>query len=146
MKKTRAKIFLVVTLFPLLVLFQNCGNTKLEPEDTDLDSNLNEEGSINFFKEKRPDLICGEEGYAFLMRNYITQNCSSCHTKGGFNDLRPLADTDLQKAFQSALGVNRDEWTAFTTANALCYPDCNLDKEGEVFKGIMEWYDNKVCP
>ena len=125
------------------MLFQNCAR---QP-DTFGQSSEQEYSlpEINYFKETRPTLICGKDGWAFMQRNYISTNCSGCHYQGAPNRTQ-FAGLDLDNAFTNAKSVSKDSWHKFTTQNAFCYPNCDLNQNGDVYKGLMEWADHKDCP
>lgn len=147
------KSILVALGLMLVVLGQNCAKSPSAADSVNQSSNLPGPGGlrpIDFFKETRPALLCGQEGYAFLMRNYIVNACASCHTKdvqSTFNTF-PFADsTDIPNSYFWGRSISEQQWIDRTTNNALCGPECNLSKDGEVYQGLLEWLKNRMsCP
>lgn len=131
----------------ITVAFQNCS---VESRTGMLDSRARFQSppglpAINYFKETPPPLICGKSGWAYLMRNYISRNCSSCHYSGSFAPT-PFADTNLDTAYNNAQWISDTQWHTFTTQNKFCVPNCDIVPEGEVYQGLMEWSHHVNCP
>lgn len=109
---------------------------------SDSDSAAGEESSdINQLKNPKPEVVCGESGYEYLMEEYLFENCVGCHAQNGFAQ-PPLADRDLTLSYEAALPVAKNKFLEAISENPLC-GDCNLETTGEVYQAIEEWIDNR---
>ena len=106
-----------------------------------VENNSSSTNDINHLKNPPPEKVCGEEGYSYLMDEYLRENCVGCHADGGFAE-PPMAAGDISVAYQAALFIPKDKFIESVTENRLC-GDCNLDAEGEVFKVLEEWIDSR---
>lgn len=102
--------------------------------------------SVNRWTTIPPSKICGPSGYNFLISQYIGPNCASCHSPGSFTNM-PFVDTNLASAISSALSLGEARFLAKCVSNNFCGPYCNLDPKGEVYSGIVEWFNSpNTCP
>jgi hypothetical protein len=113
--------------------------------------NCGEGGSVSSTSSAEPleipDPVCGPDGYAFIMKNYFTKYCTSCHTKSGFNP--KFADpADMENSFNVSLGIIRSKLIQSITENSFCRNDgCNLDTEDPLYKAIDQWTTMRYsCP
>jgi hypothetical protein len=97
---------------------------------------------INKLKNPRPSLIRGQEGYAYLLDEYLFEHCAACHGTNSFVDM-PFASTDLGIAYEDALRYTAPNFLDSVSDNRFCGPDCNLDPDGEVYQAISEWLRNR---
>lgn len=135
--------------FIVLFLYQNCQKAPSSEGESPSMVYRAPPGlpAINYFKEEPPSpLICGPNGWAFLMRNYISKNCSACHSKDSFTKGRAFADANLELAYSEARWITKSQWHQFTIKNDFCYPNCDIVTDGEIYQGLMQWADNEICP
>ncbi len=138
--------------FAVLLPFQNCGSGfqvegagKTVAASSGTGAPTSTIDDINIPKEVKPALLCGEDGYNYLRRNYINKNCAACHDDKAL--AYPLfGRSDSSLAFQTAKGITDEKWHKTTTENAFCYPNCNLSTSGQMYKAIQEWLKNRNCP
>lgn len=137
------RLFLVTGAVGLLLLgYNNCG---APPQKTTTETNQSSGSApnpINFLKTPRPALIQGKDGYNYILTEYIRPQCGSCHQANSSNFIYIGAD-DLNTAYFAAMGYSKETFLKSVSNNRFCGKDCNLDPQGEVYKAIAEWLDNK---
>ncbi len=151
-KKIILRFFAIFAI--LMMAFQNCSPSKLKMKSHNSNSQPsvsptatpNEFTAINYFTEDPPELICGEEGYEFLMNQYILNHCASCHNSTGFAPRKFAQPGNVNASYREAQRANEDRFITGVLEGPFCGPTCNLDEDGEVFQGIKEWLENKTCP
>ncbi len=100
---------------------------------------------INIPSEKKPALVCGEDGYNYLRRTYINKNCAACHDDKAL--AYPLfGRSDSSLAYQTAKGISDEKWHKTVTQNSFCFPNCNLSSTGQMYMALEEWLKNRNCP
>ena len=152
--KTLIKSGVISAVLILIGFFNNCSSYNSEESSTENGSNTggnNNHSSAfveaDYLKTDKPDLLCGEGGYEYLLNEYFRVHCAVCHEKGGdfspaFAD--PIETTD---SYFAARYIDREVFLNTITNNSFCGKECSLNKEGETYKAIVEWLDNKwVCP
>ena len=150
--KLRIKLGLLVFGFVIMGLFNNCGSpeSKEASDGTGTGNASHIEGGFvdaDYLTEEKPDLLCGQEGYAYLLKEYIGVHCAVCHDRtGGFEPYFAQND-DPSDSYYKALYINEEVFVETVTENRFCGKECSLNKEGETFKAIEEWLENKwACP
>lgn len=150
MKQAQSKILIAsLFIFSLISFFQNCAPPpKTSSAENNTSTYVAPPGlpAINYFKEPRPALLCGPDGWAYLQRNYIDKNCAGCHYQGSVVNSFSFGDRNINISFNNAKLITKSQWHTFTTRNGFCYPNCDILPEGEVYHGLMEWADNHDCP
>jgi hypothetical protein len=139
-------------VFILIGFFNNCSSYNSEEGSAEKSSSGNNTNSTDFvdadyLKTDKPNLLCGEEGYEYLLNEYFRVHCAVCHEKGG--DFSPaFADpVETTDSYFAARYIDREVFLNTITNNSFCGKECSLNKEGETYKAIVEWLDNKwVCP
>lgn len=153
----------VFVMFSVLFLM-SCGlDTKEEPlennsvgQDVQNTPTVQQLPPVNYFTKARPEKICGESGYAFLLQQYFQPRCGgSCHSeKSTVRGALPyFGDANPTVAFAQIQFVTKDRILSTITNNPFCgdpkHPefDCNLNKSGEVYLGVLEWLSHRTsCP
>lgn len=132
-RKAWALIFNVALLAGLFVIFQNCSGENIE---------VDESAALT----DRPEKVCGEQGYRYLLDTYFIQYCAGCHSVGGFS-FPPFADHDLSNSFKYALSIPKETFIKFSTDNQFCLEEACELKPGEPrYNALVEWLDNrKTC-
>lgn len=146
-QKSKNIIRIIATLMVLALTYQQCGmETGIEDLASDAGLGSNEVRQIDLLQEPKPALVCGPDGYQYIVRNYLKTNCGDCHTT--FSQIpHTFTHDDANTAFSEAMGVPAAKWRETITHNNFCGPNCNLSTRGEVYAAISEWLDNRVaCP
>ena len=154
MKKLTIQVRILLSFFIMTLFYNNCDSGFISGDKTQsstqvVDSNnLNEEFvEADFLKEIKPNILCGKDGYSYLLDEYFSVHCTVCHTKlGGFQPY--FADSlDKENSYYRALYINEATFKDTLTNNRFCGHECSLNKEGETYQAIVEWLDNKwSCP
>lgn len=135
----RISVAISLLLLSTMVLFQNCGGESIV---TRLPGNsVLGLAPHNYFTETKPASMCGEEGYNFLMDQYLIRNCGACHEDPPLVEPPFAASQNRAFAYFASSLVTRENWIETTTNNTFCAGDCNLDTRGEVYEGLVEWLD-----
>lgn len=135
-----------------MVMFTNCDSYQTQDSSSDndsVDNGASAEGFVDadYLKESQPDILCGQEGYKYLIKEYFGVHCSVCHQKGG--DFQPYFADNVEYAnsYYAALYIDETTFLKTITENRFCGKECSLNNEGETYKAIVEWLENKwVCP
>lgn len=147
--KSYLKLSSLALLLLILGLFNNCDTREIQPlpndhhlssqDPTDTDRFV----EADFLGTDKPDAFCGQNGYQYLLKEYFSVHCGVCHSKtGGF--LPYFADTNTpEESYFAARYMERGEFLKTLETNRFCGRECSLNKEGETYKAIVEWLDNK---
>lgn len=127
---------LVVTMS--LLFFQNC-------QPLEISNNFKNSNSSARLKNPPPVPFCGEKAYKFLMDEYFTSHCSTCHDQKGFAEPKFVMPSDPLNSYYSAKLITKKKFLESIEHNEFCGPDCNLSPEGETYKAIEAWIDNSTC-
>ncbi|MCB0413319.1 MAG: hypothetical protein KDD50_03240 [Bdellovibrionales bacterium] len=123
------KLLVGVLTFLSFLFFQNCRLLTESSYTSSLD---------------KPALMCGEEGYNYLLQNYFLPNCSQCHENGGFKEPY-FADSNLTIAYSEALTISNSKFIETSTKNNFCLGDCNLHEGEELLADLKTWLVNRTC-
>ena len=134
----RISVALSLLLLCLVVLFQNCGESKVTRLPGNSVLGL---APHNYFTEAKPASMCGEQGYNFLMDQYLIRHCGSCHEDPPLAEPPFAASANRAFAYFASSLITRERWIASSTNNQFCGDDCSLDTRGEVYQGLVEWLD-----
>ena len=89
----------------------------------------------------RPDTLCGEEGYTWLLQEYFFPQCGDCHSNGDF------ADRDPGVAYPRVLLIEDETMVGIITGGAYCQGDCRLEEGDSMLADIETWQGMKEsCP
>lgn len=130
-KKVWLSTLNISLLVGLFLLFQNCSGNNLEVDGSESQS------------VARPEMVCGEQGYQYLLDSYFVQYCAGCHAAGGLS-FPPFADKNLEISFKYALSIPKETFIKFSTDNDFCLEEACELKPGEPrYEDLMEWLDNR---
>lgn len=155
MRKTVRLVILNSSMLLLLLAFQNCGpipalnsesSSTSPPPASDSGQGAHILPEQNYLKEAAPDLICGEAGYGYLMRNYLVKNCGACHDNTGISFPHFANSFDVKASYDEARGIPRKTFISTATDNRFCGAKCSISVKGETYKALLEWLDHQTCP
>ena len=84
----------------------------------------------------RPDPVCGEDGFAYLLQQYFYPHCSRCHGLGS-------ASKNLEVSYPAMKIVPDDMLQAVILSGKFCVDDCRLTGEDPLFSDIVQWQGQK---
>ncbi|MCB0356279.1 MAG: hypothetical protein KDD40_04690 [Bdellovibrionales bacterium] len=131
----------------LLELFNNCSSAKTHNAvDSGSNAEISDENlfvAADYLSTEKPEVLCGEEGYAYLLKEYFGVHCAVCHDpKGGFEPYF-ANNNDSTNSYYKALYINEETLLETITNNRFCGTECSLNKKGETYTAIAEWLENK---
>ena len=130
----------ILALMPLL--FNNCAGSTQDNAAASSGLNTRNAGDINTFSQNPPPLQ-GPDGFQFLLKEYFSTNCGSCHDSKVYFGAPYFDFAQPQKSYDLAkIGLTKQDMINRVTNNPFC-PGCKLNPNGEVYKGIMYWLDHR---
>ena len=143
-------IFLI-SLFFFLSIYNNCSapeaHSPLHGQAEGASQRENGFVEADFLSEEKPELLCGTQGYEFLLKQYFGVHCAVCHDRSGGFEPYFAQNQDASDSYYKALYINEDTFIETITENRFCGIECSLNKDGETYKAIAEWLENKwACP
>ena len=119
----------IMVVGALFFLFQNC-------------SGHSDKGSDAGALCARPEKLCGEEGFRYMLDTYFIPHCAACHKVGGLAH-PPFADHNLEISFKYAFSIPKENFIKKSTENDLCAAQgCNLIPGEPRYQDLVEWLDS----
>jgi hypothetical protein len=145
-RKYFRRVFLSLGFFYLLISYNNCAQNSESsaPASSAVPQTSTATGlsAVNNFKTPAPNSMAGEDGYAFLMKEYFVPQCAACHSGGvafpDFADRGHPHDSYLAAKYY----FQKQDLIKRVTDNPYCRPDCTLDPRGDVYKAILTWLEH----
>lgn len=149
MKKLFSKRFLISTTASLVVLFtyNNC-SARVDTQNLQNPSQSGGEIELakhNYLTAPLPEPFCGQDGYEFLMDQYLTKYCAGCHDSRGLAQPIFVDPNNISNSYFSAKLINDDSFKDSVLNNKFCGDGCSLSPDGEVYQTIVKWLENKNC-
>lgn len=113
-------------------------------------SNSAETPTNNFYdiSGKKPDQICGKEGFEYLWKGFFLPECGGCHYEENTFQVTEFAQRgDLDSSFSvMTTGVDLVVFLESVQENKLC-KTCNLEENDPLLADIKVYLKNpRVCP
>ena len=85
----------------------------------------------------KPENLCGEPGFKYLLTIYFYPYCNKCHGKGD------IASADADEAYAGMITFENEVIRNIVTAGQFCTGDCRLAEGDPILEEIDAWLSKK---
>ena len=109
-------------------------NTQIEPKDSQTQTMHTPQEPPDFPK---PENLCGEPGFKYLLSIYFYPYCNKCHGKGD------IASANVDEAYAGMITFENEVIRNIVTAGQFCTGDCRLAEGDPILAEIDTWLSKK---